>query len=393
MVYQLNSRTLLRSGFGLYFDNLNLNELQFTRLVPPFSGRYDASPTGTQLVNVADLYPDPRLTATFPTPFSMNPANVSAYVRQWNVNVQRTLGRQYVLEVAYTGSQSRHEHKRFNLNQPREGTAPQAERLPYPQFAPALLTSSDTGHGDFKGVSVRLDKRFADGLFFTGSYQLSRNRDNNSREIEANDTAFAWDHEAVWALSRYDRTHRSAISFGYELPWGAGKRWLATPGAMSRILGDWQLSGAVRMQSGVPFSVSVSALQNLGSFVPQRGNFAPGREGDKGELDHLTEMTYLGVTALRWFDPTAYAVPSAGFQGRAGRNTLRGPSYRRLDVALAKHFPFNPASRVELRAEIFNILNTTNFGTPAANISNSNAGVITSADDARNAQLSLRVVW
>jgi len=62
-------------------------------------------------------------------------------------------------------------------------------------------------------------------------------------------------------------------------------------------------------------------------------------------------------------------------------------------VALAKHFPFNTASRIELRAEIFNILNATNFGTPAANISNSNAGVITTADDARNAQLSLRVVW
>jgi hypothetical protein len=393
MVYQLNSRTLLRSGFGLYFDNLNLNELQFTRLVPPFSGRYDASPTGTQLVNVADLYPDPRLAATFPTPFSMNPANVSAYVRQWNVNVQRTFGRQYVLEVAYTGSQSRHEHKRFNLNQPREGTAPQAERLPYPQFAPALLTSSDTGHGDFKGVSVRLDKQFADGLFFTGSYQLSKNQDNNSGEIEANDTAFAWDHEADWARSRYDRPHRSSISFGYDLPWGAGKRWLSNSGAMSRILGDWQLSGAVRMQSGVPFSVSVSALQNLGSFVPQRGNFAPGREGDKGELADLTEMTYLGATALRWFDPAAYAVPPAGFQGRAGRNTLRGPSYRRLDAALAKRFPFNTASRIEFRAEIFNLLNTTNFGTPAGNISNSNAGVITSADDARNAQLSLRVVW
>ena len=202
MVYQLNERTLLRSGFGLYFDNLNLNELQFTRLVPPFSGRYDASPTGTQLVNVADLYPDPRLAATFPTPFSMNPDNVSAYVRQWNVNVQRTFGREYIVEVAYTGSQSRHEHKRFNLNQPTEGTAPQAQRLPYPQFAPALLTSSDTGHGDFNGISVRVDKRFSGGLFFTGSYQFSKNQDNNSGEIEANDTAFAWDHEADWAFSR-----------------------------------------------------------------------------------------------------------------------------------------------------------------------------------------------
>ena len=295
--------------------------------------------------------------------------------------------------MAYTGSQSRHEHKRFNLNQPREGTAPQAQRLPYPQFAPALLTSSDTGHGEFKGLSVRLDKRFSGGLFFTGSYQLSKNQDNNSGEIEANDTAFAWDHEADWALSRYDRTHRSSISFGYDLPWGVGRGGCRDQACWRPLLGDWQVSGAVRMQSGVPFSVSVSALQNLGSFVPARANFAPGRDGDRGELGELTEMPYLGVTALRWFDPTAYTVPAAGFQGTAGRNTLRGPSYRRLDVAFAKRFPFNAAGRLEFRAEIFNLLNTTNFGTPAGNISNSNAGVITTADDPRNAQLSLRVVW
>jgi len=385
LVYQLNERTLLRSGFGLYFDNLNLNELQFTRLVPPFSGRYDASPTGTQLVNVADLYPDPRLAATFPTPFSMNPDNVSAYVRQWNVNVQRSFGRQYIVEVAYTGSQSRHEHKRFNLNQPTEGTAPQAQRLPYPQFAPALLTSSDTGHGDFNGISVRVDKRFSGGLFFTGSYQFSKNEDNNSGEIEANDTAFAWDHEADWALSRYDRTHRSSISFGYDLPWGDGKRWLSEPGLVSRLLGDWQLSGAVRMQSGVPFSVSVSALQNLGSFVPQRADFAEGREGDKGELEDPTQQ--------RWFDVAAYRVPAAGFQGRAGRNTLRGPAYNRIDLALAKRFPFASTARLEFRVEVFNLFNTTNFGTPASNISNVNAGIISTADDARNAQLSARVIW
>ena len=385
MVYQLNDRTLLRSGFGLYFDNLNLNELQFTRLVPPFSGRYDASPTGTQLVNVADLYPDPRLAATFPTPFSMNPDNVSAYVRQWNFNVQRTFGRQYIVEVAYTGSQSRHEHKRFNLNQPREGTAPQAQRLPYPQFAPALLTSSDTGHGDFKGLSVRIDKRYSGGLFFTGSYQFSKNQDNNSGEIEANDTAFAWDHEADWALSRYDRTHRSSISFGYDLPWGSGKRWLSSDGLLAAVLGDWQVSGAVRLQSGVPFSVSVSAIQNLGSFVPQRADFATGREEDKGELEDPSQQ--------RWFDVTAYRVPAAGFQGRAGRNTLRGPAYRRTDLALSKRFPFGGASRVEFRTEIFNLFNTTNFGTPAANISNVNAGIISTADDARNVQLSARFLW
>ena len=384
-VYSLNDKTVVRGGFGVYYDNLNLNELQFTRLVPPFTGRFEASPTGTQLVNVADLFPDPSLASSFPTPFSMDPNNVTAWVRQWNVNVQRTLGPSVVFEVAYTGSQSRHEHKRYNLNQPFEGTTPQVERLPYPQFAPGILTSSDTGHGEFHGVSMRVDKRFSRGFFFNGYYQWSRNKDNNSGEIEANDTAFAWDHEADWALSRYDRTHRSAIAFGYELPWGAGKRWLSASGPVQYVFGDWQLSGAMRMQSGIPFSVSVSALQPLGSFVPQRANFAPGRESDQGRLDNPTPD--------RWFDASAYTVPPAGFQGHAGRNTLRGPAFRRTDIAISKRFPLAAARRLEFRAEIYNLFNNTNFGSPASNISNPNVGIITTADEARYVQLVMRFVW
>ena len=240
---------------------------------------------------------------------------------------------------------------------------------------------------------LRLDKRFAQGLFFTGSYQLSKNMDNNSGEIEANDTAFAWDPEADWALSRYDRTHRSSISFGYELPWGSGKRWLSDAGVLKYVLGDWQLAGAVRLQSGIPYSVSVSALQSLGSFVPARADFAPGRDGDKGQLDEPQLIAYLGTTALRYFDPAAYTVPAAGFQGRAGRNTLRGPAFRRTDLAFSKRIPIAMRTRLEFRAEVYNLFNNTNFGVPAANVSTATVGTITTADDARYMQLAARVIW
>jgi hypothetical protein len=129
----------------------------------------------------------------------------------------------------------------------------------------------------------------------------------------------------------------------------------------------------------------VSALQSLGSFVPSRANFAPGREDDKGRLDDRT--------ITKWFDPTAYAVPAAGFQGTAGRNTLVGPDFKRVDLSVTKRIPFGSRWRADFRAEIFNLLNRANFGNPASNISNATAGTITSADDGRNVQLSLRLNW
>ena len=211
--------------------------------------------------------------------------------------------------------------------------------MPYPVFAPRILTSDDTGHGRFEGVSLRLDKRYSPaGLFFTGSYQISDNKDNGSGEVEANDTAFAWNHDADWGYSRYHRRHRSAVSFGYELPFGNGKRWLSDGGAMGHVLGNWQVAGALRLQSGVPYTVSVNALQTLGSFVPSRANFATGREADRGQLDD--------PTPTRWFDASAYSLPAAGFQGTAGRNTLIGPSFKRMDLSFTKRIPCGPRALI-----------------------------------------------
>ena len=85
-------------------------------------------------------------------------------------------------------------------------------------------------------------------------------------------------------------------------------------------------------------------------------------------------------------------MPPTGTQGTAGRNTVRGPGYQRVDLSITKRFPIGP-TRLEFRGEIFNLLNHTNFGTPDNNISNPTAGVITTADDARSMQFGFRLTW
>jgi hypothetical protein len=250
VAYNLDDRTVLRGGFGVYYDNLNLNELQFTRLVPPFYGQFSLTPVRTAPILVDTLFPNLDQIPQFPAPFSLDPANRNAYSVQWNANVQRTFGRSYLFEVAYTGSKNYNEHKRFNINQARPGTTPIETRVPYPQFQSAILYSSDGGYASFHGVSFRIEKRYASGLFFLANYQLSRNIDNGSGEIEANDTAFAWDLSADEAYSRYDQRHRSAFSWGYELPFGPGKQYLSDGGLASHVLGGWQVQGVARFASG-----------------------------------------------------------------------------------------------------------------------------------------------
>ena len=382
-VYSANDKTVARTGFGVYYDNLNLNELQFSRLVPPFYGQYSLQPIRTDLQFNADtLFPDLNNIPQFPAPFSMNPDNRTAYTIQWNGNVQHTFASSYLFEVAYTGSRSYNEHKRYNINQGRPGTTPIATRVPYPAFQSAILYSSDGGWAKFNGLSFRVDKRYADGLFFLGNYQVSKSTDNGSGEIEANDTAYAWDLNADVGYARYDQRHRAALSFGYELPFGPGKHRLSSGGAAAYVLGGWQVQGIARLASGFPFTVSSTNVCQCGSFVPQRVNVVSA--GNLGELDN--------PTADRWFDPKAYAVTALGTQGTAGRNTVRGPGTQQVNLSVSKRFPINRA-RLEFRAEVFNLLNHNNFGNPDNNISNATAGVITTADDGRAAQFGFRFAW
>ena len=122
--YNLTPRMVLRSGFGVYYDNLNLNELQFTRLIPPYYGQYSLNPPVSAPLQVDTLFPDLNDIPQFPAPFSLDPSNRSPYTWQWNVNLQRSLGRDYLAEVAYTGSRSRNLSKRYNINQADFGTTP-----------------------------------------------------------------------------------------------------------------------------------------------------------------------------------------------------------------------------------------------------------------------------
>jgi hypothetical protein len=380
VAYSLTNRTVIRTGFGIYYDNLNLNELQFTRLVPPFYGNYTLNPPVTAPLLADALFPSLNNIAQFPAPFSIVPNNATPYSSQWNFNVQQSLGHQMVLEVAYTGSSTHKLAKRFNQNQLDFGTTPAIQRTPYPQFQPGLLTSANDGNANFEGLSVRFEKRYSQGLFFLGNYQFSKNIDNNSGEVEANDTAFRANKGLDRARSRYNQAHRAALSFGYELPFGKGKRWLSNGGPAAWVLEGWQIQTIATLLSGFPLTPNGTNVCNCGSFVPQRVNAVkPGF----GNIDNHT--------VNHWYDPTAFVLPAAGFQGNAGRNIVIAPPLRNLDFSVLRNFAITERVRLQYRGEFFDILNHPNFGPPDMNISNVTAGVISTAYDGRSIQMGLRL--
>jgi Carboxypeptidase regulatory-like domain/TonB-dependent Receptor Plug Domain/TonB dependent receptor len=380
IAYSITNSTVIRTGFGITYDNLNLNELQFTRLVPPFYGNYTLNPPVGAPLLVDNLFPSLSNIAQFPAPFSIDPNNRTPYSSQWNFNVQHSFKHNFVFEVAYTGSSTHRLAKRFNQNELNFGTTPAIQRTPYPQFQAGILTSANDGNANFEGLSLRLEKRYSSGLFFLTNYQFSKNIDNNSGEVEANDTAFRNNKSLDRGLSRYNQTHRAAISVGYELPFGSGKHWLSKGGAASYIFGNWQIQSIASLLSGFPLTPTGTNVCNCGSYVPQRVNAVkPGF----GNIDNQT--------VNHWYDPTSFALPTPGFQGNAGRNVVIAPPLRNLDFSVLKNFPINERFRLQYRAEFFNVLNHPNFGGPDMNISNVTAGVISTAYDGRSIQMGLRL--
>ena len=145
----------------------------------------------------------------------------------------------------------------------------------------------------------------------------------------------------------------------------------------------WTTSAVVTLQSGVPIAVTQATNFNaFAGFGVQRPNLA----GDPA-------LPASERSPNQWFNTGAFTVAPQFTLGSSSRNPVRGPSYRNVDAALVRRVPAGSGRAIELRAEVFNVLNTTNLGAPAAVLGAANFGTITSALDPRVVQLAIKFLW
>ena len=154
-------------------------------------------------------------------------------------------------------------------------------------------------------------------------------------------------------------------------------------GVLGAIVNDWTIASIVTLQSGIPVAVTQATNSNaFAGFGVQRPNLVgdPTLPADER-------------TPAHWFNTAAFATAPQFTIGSASRNPVRGPSYRDVDFTLMRRIPVGGRSSIELRAEIFNLLNTPNLGAPAAVQGGAGFGTITTALDPRVAQLALKFVF
>jgi hypothetical protein len=181
----------------------------------------------------------------------------------------------------------------------------------------------------------------------------------------------SYDRDAERALSAWDRRHRFVVSGSLQSPFAH---------ALAR---GWQLSTIWTLTSGSPFTPVISFdAANIGNLGNQRPNLIgePSIDGDDRSVN-------------RWFNTAAFAAPATGTFGNAGRNILTGPGFNSVDAALSRRFALPRGVDVQVRAEMFNLLNHANFLLPNRTVDSPLFGTISTAGAARQGQIGVKVGW
>jgi hypothetical protein len=396
-----DGKTSLRAGYGIYFDaGLFGTYEQSIFQNPPFvqsvtlsNAPFDNVSAGTPPGTVSTVYA--RGTQI---------PNLTPYVQQWSLSVQRQLPRGLLLDVTYAGSKGTHLIGVVDINQAVPGTALAAGL--HAANGSTIFTSADDARinavrpylgynainairpafdSNYNSLQIGANKRLAGAGTVGLSYTWSRNlTDNASDRSNAPQSSYDW-HDAEYGAATLDRTQVANVNYVYPIAFFDKMK-----GPTGAVLKGWQLSGILTFYTGSPFTVTTSNVDPAGLGL--LGNSAASSRPD------LVCNPYQGApgTVAAWFNTACFKpVPEGQVRpGNAGRGVLRGPGFENWDATLSKTFSLKEKYNFQFRAETFNLLNHPNpnlFG--STNITSTLFGTISSFRAARRLQLAMKFTF
>jgi hypothetical protein len=364
--YEVNDRTVIRTGFGLFYGPGQLEDR-----IQPTENYIERRRVGAADVpNNGLMYPVPE--AVYQSTLSIRGythKRPDEYNIQYGASVSRELPGAVNLTVGYTGSQGRDMFLRGVANT----FDPTTRVRPVPAFGQidyktsgcldGLLINGNAitgcGRATYNALQLSATRRFRSGLSGGFQYQFSKNRGTTQGSNEAATTQNTFDFATEDGINPQDLPH----SFNGSLVWQVPGNGLWA--------GGWRIGGILNARSGVPINVTISRPDGTGgSNIPggnsrgtQRPDIVPGVD------------PYLSSGGVRWLNPAAFAAPVAGTFGNLKRNALRGPKFAQLDLMFSKDFRFVATQGIQVRVELFNITNRLNYENPAANLPAGTPGV------------------
>lgn len=440
--YQVSNRVVIRSGAGLFYGGLenvgnypNLG-VNYPYDIEQFWGAPSCNAGATSCsTNGATLAGGPP-TGGLSTPSlrGADPKWQSSYSIEQNLSVQYSITNNTALTVGYVGSESRHLSDVLFANGSAaiapSGTNTQLDQ-PFPNFGTFAYITNEA-ISNYNGLQATLERRFTNGLSFLSTYTWSHSLDDAREPLpssgEGGDRSTAiLGIRPDYSSSPFDTRHRFTFTGTYELPFGAGRKFLAHPGILDKLVGGWSSTMVFRAESGQPFTVFdaganlngnlVGGVAGASTFAIKVGDpFTGGGTAPVGNPGTPCPATVKNRN--NWYNPCAFTNPlypssfpqtcptGPCITGAANvlpylgapRGQITDPGYERIDMSVFKNFKTFESQYLQFRADIFNLFNTPSLGIPSnAGINSVNSGQITGprffgnyTPDARFFQLALK---
>lgn len=290
---------------------------------------------------------------------------------QYTVSIQRQLNPITVAEMAYVGNVVHHTSFPVDYNQiPASQLGPNGTP-PYPQYL-GIGGDKFNASSNYNSLQMSVQRQYRNDLTYNVNYTWSRMLDEQDMAGGGGNAGnqpyqHAYHPGLNYGPSNYDLTNVFKTSVVYQLPVGVGHRWINRQGVLNGVIGGWQASTIVVMQSGMPYTVTIGSANETGA---EGGSWYPNVVGNP-HLGH--------PTIQEWFNPAAFAIPAPYTFGNSRRNSLRGPGLTGVDMSAAKNIPFSEfgeSMNLMLRVDAQNVFNHTVFNNPDAQIGTAGAGQI-----------------
>ncbi len=425
-----DSKTVISAAYGIFYEPFYTGEggpLQDPISAPPYLKTLQL---GFPIHSFANPFYNPNpFGPAFPQPMTLLVASKNLrlpYAQDWNLNIQRSLGADWLLQIGYVGTTGV-KLPRFIEGNPAvyipgvDTTSPGCsvanpcsistannanQRRLYSGCTladpPSSCVYSSVGeiasiaNSNYNALETSLRKRFSHGLSFLATYTWSHSIDDvssfNITGSASQDTAGEndlaqnpFDLAAERGNSMFDARHRFVLSYQWSIPYLQHSSTF-----YGRVLGNWQLNGIFTAMSGTPFTVFDSNDVSVQGSAPEISGFSSNRPnliGDPNSGPH---------TAAQWFNVNAFQKitqdPTSPVQqfGNEGRNVVRGPGYVNWDFSALKNIRLTETKELQFRGELFNFLNHTNFRLPVSDIESATFGSIQSDTGPRVIQVAMK---
>ena len=373
-------KTVVRAGWGLFYDAFSQDF--FTGQLPfnTFNPGPAYNPTGPkpilfsfstvdQIENNVPIFPDSSFSDS--DVFAVDRKLKTPMVQNFNLNLQHELFRNVVWQIGYVGSIGTNLFRYRDINQPVDPAVSTARPFDNGPFAPSggtffyvnlLETSANSNYNSLQtSLNVRSFKGFSGQVNYTWSHSIDNASDGQDYVANATQPDNSYRTDLERGNSNFDIRHRFVAAVSYEVP-----NFIKS---IPRLGEGWQLNAVLTLRTGSPFHVNLFDDYNgTGEFFPRPDLVGDPFAGTRTP-DNFLNLSAFKVPCTFIPDPlgdgsASQCAPGSFHFGSLGRNALFGPGYQNLDFSVFKTTKITENIKLQLRAEVFNILNHPNFSSP-----------------------------